>query len=93
MSDEKKLSERVREGDFDYEHSIGLEDPSWLTDTDKIADEIAALEKRLAEAETSSIEKKCEHKNRECTYESDDGEFERWKCGDCGESWGVEIAQ
>ena len=37
--------------------------------------------------------KKCEHKNRECTYESDDGEFERWQCKDCGERWGVEIAQ
>lgn len=51
MSDEKKLSEQVREGNFDYEHSIGLEDPSWLTDTDKIADEIAALEQQLAELE------------------------------------------
>lgn len=37
--------------------------------------------------------KKCEHNNRECTYESDDGEFERWQCKDCGERWGVEIAQ
>lgn len=35
----------------------------------------------------------CKHKNRECTYESDDGEFERWQCKDCGERWGVEIAQ
>lgn len=34
--------------------------------------------------------KKCDHKNRECTYESDDGEFERWQCKDCGERWGVE---
>ena len=35
----------------------------------------------------------CKHENRECTYESDDGEFERWRCNDCGERWGVEIAQ
>jgi hypothetical protein len=35
----------------------------------------------------------CVHKNRECTYESDDGEFERWQCKDCGARWGVEIAQ
>lgn len=35
----------------------------------------------------------CQHKNSECVYESDDGEFERWRCKDCGERWGVEIAQ
>ncbi len=48
------------------------------------------LRRKVGAGETA---KKCEHKNRECTYESDDGEFERWQCKDCGERWGVEIAQ
>lgn len=38
-------------------------------------------------------EQKCQHINRECVYESDDGEFERWQCKDCGQRWGREIAQ
>jgi hypothetical protein len=35
----------------------------------------------------------CAHKNSHCVYESDDGEFERWQCKDCGRRWGREIAQ
>jgi hypothetical protein len=42
---------------------------------------------------TAEKQAKCKHENRECTYESDDGEFERWQCKDCGARWGVEIAQ
>lgn len=52
MSDEKKLSERVREGEFQV--ILLGEGIGWVTNTealDDIADEIAALEKRLAEAE------------------------------------------
>ena len=41
----------------------------------------------------AGVTRKCDHKSRECTYESDDGEFERWQCKDCGARWGVEIAQ
>lgn len=36
---------------------------------------------------------KCEHLRRKCVYESDDGEFERHECLDCGERVGVEIPQ
>ena len=39
--------------------------------------------------ETAEKQAKCKHENRECTYESDDGEFERWQCKDCGARWGV----
>lgn len=37
--------------------------------------------------------KGCAHKRAKCVYDSDDGEFERWECPDCGERWGVEIPQ
>lgn len=51
-----------------------------------IAGMLHELEKRLPAA-------KCSHTNKKCVYESDDGEFERWECGDCWHRWGVEIAQ
>lgn len=35
----------------------------------------------------------CGHTRAKCVYDSDDGEFERWECPDCGERWGVEIPQ
>lgn len=37
--------------------------------------------------------KECDHSDRKCVYESDDGEFERWECNTCGFRWGVEIPQ
>ena len=40
-----------------------------------------------------SVDEACQHKNRKCVYASADGDFERWQCMDCGELWGVEIAQ
>ncbi len=43
--------------------------------------------------ETAAKQAACKHEKRECTYESDDGEFERWQCPSCGARWGVEIAQ
>ena len=43
--------------------------------------------------ETAAKQALCKHEKAECTYESDDGEFERWLCPDCGARWGVEIAQ
>jgi hypothetical protein len=50
------------------------------------------FEDKLAER-LAAKKPECKHENRECTYESDDGEFERWQCKDCGARWGVEIAQ
>jgi hypothetical protein len=35
----------------------------------------------------------CQHPKAKCVYDSDDGEFERWQCPDCGKRWGVEIPQ
>ena len=46
---------------------------------------------RIAEHAWDTAE--CQHTNRKCVYESDDGEVERWQCQDCGERFGVEIPQ
>lgn len=35
----------------------------------------------------------CKHPNAKCVYDSDDGEYEKWECPDCGKRYGVEIPQ
>lgn len=65
-----------------------------LEEQELYADVIATFDKARELREQVRVEDaKCEHKNKECVYESDDGEFERWRCKDCGETWGVEVAQ
>lgn len=62
-------------------------------------DAIVATEQELLNAylctmeELAEAQQPCKHPNAKCVYDSDDGEFERWACPDCGERWGVEIAQ
>lgn len=52
MSDEMKLSERVRRGDFAEWRGKDIDGyPDYRLSPSRIADEITALEQRLAEAE------------------------------------------
>lgn len=56
-------------------------------------DECREFAKLLGAVVSMTIEGPCKHPKAECVYASSDGEFERWSCPDCGERWGVEIAQ
>jgi hypothetical protein len=53
----------------------------------------SAARTQLAGSPVSAPAPTCQHKNTDCVYESDDGEFERHVCRDCGLRFGREIPQ